>query len=422
MGTVFSNGPNGDFVLNPFTELMAESHQAFLAAPYFTKADDIVSAPESGTTIQLLVGLNATTTTKALADVSGLSNIAVRYLTHRFHAKIYVFDESALIGSANLTDGGFLSNREAVVQLSQENDADAIEEVRALFVELWDSAHVLTPEIISVFKKARENLAKNAQDADSLMESAVGRAEPRNVRMGSEKKSRERNFLESLRRQVYERYRPAFSEVASILEENALRRAEFQNTGLGNEANRFLSWVRQTYVIGDEAWQNAKFEPAEERRRRIKALGEEWSSTDDPKVHEGFHESIEIIHRIFGSPESIRAAEKDDLIEGLMSVHAFYEQLRFVKGGEATLPAEFWQANDHDITKVKHSLEYLIHGLGDFIERLHDVLYDPDRKLYRFGRFCAIELYGTLKPEECPPMNGRMEKALRYLGFNVTGS
>ncbi len=39
-----------------------------------------------------------------------------------------------------------------------------------------------------------------------------------------------------------------------------------------------------------------------------------------------------------------------------------------------------------------------------------------------FGRFCALELYGTIKPAECPPMNGRMAKALRYLGFDVQGT
>jgi hypothetical protein len=35
--------------------------------------------------------------------------------------------------------------------------------------------------------------------------------------------------------------------------------------------------------------------------------------------------------------------------------------------------------------------------------------------------FCALELYGTIKPQDCPPMNGRMAKALRYLGFDVRG-
>ncbi len=62
----------------------------------------------------------------------------------------------------------------------------------------------------------------------------------------------------------------------------------------------------------------------------------------------------------------------------------------------------------------KETLTYLLYGPGDFIQRLHDILYDSGKKLGYFGRFCALELYGTIKPAECPPMNGRMAKALRY--------
>ncbi len=109
-----------------------------------------------------------------------------------------------------------------------------------------------------------------------------------------------------------------------------------------------------------------------------------------------------------------------DLIEGLMSLHAFSEQTRFVKKGN--LPDAFWKENDGNVEKVKQTLRYLVHGGGEFIDRLHDVLYDPTRKLGYFGLFCALELYGTIRPEDCPPINGRMAKALRYLGFDVRGN
>jgi len=54
--------------------------------------------------------------------------------------------------------------------------------------------------------------------------------------------------------------------------------------------------------------------------------------------------------------------------------------------------------------------------------RLHDVLYDPQRKLGYFAKFCALELYGTIRPDDFPPVNGRIAKALRYLGFDVRGA
>jgi hypothetical protein len=71
------------------------------------------------------------------------------------------------------------------------------------------------------------------------------------------------------------------------------------------------------------------------------------------------------------------------------------------------------------IDRLRASLTYLIHGHVDFAPRLHDVLYDARLSLGLFGFFCAPELAGAVQPEDCPPMNGRMAKALHYLGFEV---
>ena len=131
---------------------------------------------------------------------------------------------------------------------------------------------------------------------------------------------------------------------------------------------------------------------------------------------------LETVKRTFGTREAIGAASKEEITDGLMSLHAFTEQLGFVKGGMKNLPAEFWKANNDDVDRIKSTLTYLLHGPGDFIQRFHDVLYDRSIKLKRFAYFCALELYGTVKPDECPPMNGRMAKALRFLGFDVKGA
>jgi hypothetical protein len=95
------------------------------------------------------------------------------------------------------------------------------------------------------------------------------------------------------------------------------------------------------------------------------------------------------------------------------------EQSRFTSRGD--IPGLFWQANANNDRKVREALIYLLHGSGEFLNRLHDFLYDSEHRLGQFGRFCALELYGTIKPDEFPPVNGRMAKALRFLGYNVRG-
>jgi hypothetical protein len=409
-------------VIAPFEKLIAGTSQLFLAAPYFTMAAPLLQAVKKGKTIQLLVGLNTATSPEALRQVHEVPGLAVRYLTSRFHAKIYIFGETALLGSSNLTDGGLYSNREAVICLDRPEDTDAIEEIRALFVELWDAGQVLTKEKLESFAKAHAAARKRAGDPDKDIEDAIGRAEPPNINVKSHEKSKERVFLEGLRQLVYEQYRPAFNEVTAILAEHNYRRPELSSVGIANETNRFLNYVSLSHVFGDEAWQTAPLRSPADRRSLISNLGEEWATADDSKVPEDYATWLVTVRQTFGTKDAINGATKEQITAALMSLHAFLEQLRFVKGGAKNLPTEFWKRNDDDLARVKSGLAHLLHGPDDFIKRLHDILYDPSRKLALFGRFCALELFGTVFPDICPPMNGRMAKALRYLGFDVKGA
>ncbi|MCF1449906.1 hypothetical protein FS815_24255 [Agrobacterium vitis] len=422
MSRIFSNGPGKDFVFNPFSKLIAASSSVELAAPYFTEAQEILAAAQAGKQVRLLVGLNSATSPEALKTVFGVPGLAVRYLTRRFHAKIFVFDDAALLGSSNLTDGGFRANREAVICLDREEDADSIEEIRTLFVELWEAGQVLTQPKLTAFVNATNTIRKRMLNPDREIEDAVGKAEPPNINVASTAKPKERVFLQTLPREIYEQYRPAFTEVAALLASNGLRRPELDAIGLANEANRFLNFVRLSHVIGDEAWRSAPLRGVEDRKTLVLSLGKEWIRAKNSLVPENFTNWLDTVAHTFGTAESLKAASKDEITQGLLSLHAFSEQLRFVKGGQKNLPGEFWARNEDRLDHVRSSLNYLIHGPGDFIERFHDILYHPSRRLGRFGYFSALELYGTVKPDECPPMNGRMAKALRYLGFDVKGA
>lgn len=420
MNRIFSNGGNGDFVINPFRELAARSKNLYLAAPYFTHAKLVLDQINEGKSVQLLVGLNAATSDNALREIHGRPEISIRYLTHRFHAKIYVFDDTALLGSSNLTEAGFISNREAVISLDRPEDAETIDEVRALFIDLWEAGRVLTNEKMDVFEKLKRKFTNKHVDLDASIEKEIERAEPPNINVESRRMSSERLFLEELRQQVYEEYRPAFDELTAILNENALRRNDLASVGAANETNRFLNYLRLTHVIGDEAWQSAERRDSVERRAEIIRYGREWVDVGDNKVPEDYLARLETVAQVFGTSGAFNSAGKDEITKGLMSIHAFTEQFRFVKGGYDNLPGEFWNLNRNDVSRVKNTLAHLIYGQGDFIQRLHDVLYDPSMKLNKFGRFCALELYGTVNPTECPPINGRMAKALCYLGFTVS--
>lgn len=421
MVRIFTNGPRLDFVLKPFEAMAGSAARLFLAAPYFTKPEPILEAVQAGKRVQLIVGLNSSTSPDALKRIHEVPGVDIRYFTDRFHAKIYIFDEVALLGSSNLTDNGLMQNREAVIRLDQADDRESIEEIQALFAELWEAARILTKDKLIEFGIAYRSVAQKFPDLDKEIEKEIGKAEAPNINVGSRQKSRERIFLEGLRSQIFEQYRPAFTEVTALLEELHLRRPGLADLGVASETNRFLNWVRLSYAVGEGAWHSTPLRSPADRRAEIEKLGQEWVSTDNDCVTQDFADRIHTVERVFGTPEAIEAGSKEEISAGLIALHAFHDQMRFVKGGEKNLMPEFWKLNGNDLARVKASLSYLVHGPGEFVQRLHDLLYDPHRKIRSFGMFCALELYGTLKPAEFPPMNGRIARALRYIGFDVKG-
>ena len=145
-------------------------------------------------------------------------------------------------------------------------------------------------------------------------------------------------------------------------------------------------------------------------------------TTTDTKVPPEYFPWLETVQGTFGSLSTIETCPAEQLVDGLLCLHAFNEQQRFVSGGLKNLPKAFWTSNNNNEEKVRRTLANLIHGDGDFVVRLHDTLYDKSRKLNYFAWFCALELFGTVKPDVCPPMTGRMAKGMRYLGFDVKAS
>ncbi len=418
MRRLFSNGPAKDFVFNPFAQMLSESNTISIATPYVTKTEDLLEAAKKGKKLSLLVGLNGSTSADALLAVHEKPNIDVRYYTNLFHAKIYLFDSAALVGSSNLTEAGLRFNREATILLNETDDFETLEELRALFAELWDGAQVLTTDRLTKFAEACKRFPP--RNTDALIGDSVGKAEPPSLKVVTAKHKSKRIFLEALHRQVSD-YRSAFYEVEKTLEQHRLYRPELAHMSPAIQANRFLNWVRMTYAVGDESWEDAPLRSEQDRRTKILTLGREWTQTDDHKIPEDFIEWSQRVEAVFSAPDAIDRVSKDELTNALTSIHAFAERYRFTKGGAVNLPTAFWEENEQDVPRVKRTLKYLIFGGGEFVERLHDVLYDPGWKLKSFALSCSLELYGTLKPKDYPPVNGRIAKALRYLGFNVRG-
>jgi len=154
--------------------------------------------------------------------------------------------------------------------------------------------------------------------------------------------------------------------------------------------------------------------------RNINDHTEEWFAIHGPAGY--FDDAVRLrqlqqLQGFFTSREALRRSSFDALTDALLACAAFHDRLRFARGGLQTLVTTFKRENRFE--DVAETFEYLAFGGGDYIQRIYDCVYATDYKLKDFGENCTFELFGWINRDGIPPVNGRVLKALRYLGFNI---
>lgn len=418
----YGNSAASGYTIDYFNLNAPGANQAFLASPFFSTFDPIRILTAQGCRVRLLIRLCSITLPTVLRLAVADPLVTVRYYTDRsFHAKLYIIDDVAMVGSANLTGAGLMTNREVSVVLRKDRDP-AFDALPAMFNLFWDYADVLTGEICDRYEQAFKTIGKPREEEEfqAHLERLVPASTPPSAKVGSEIVSKQRSFLQGLRRKYDEQLIPAFREVASVFEDIGERRREFVSGDPEIELGRFLGWLRIAHAPR-ESWAETSLAEMPERRERIVRFLADWSAIEDTTAGDMFDANKEVanIERLRGafvSPQSIEKLEYDALFDALTGVHAFYDRLRFVSGGLAGLRVDFAQRNS--LGAIKETLTYLLHGSGTALERAYDCIYDEKRRLGGFGEACVMELLGWTN-EDRPPINGRTIKALRFLGFDV---
>jgi hypothetical protein len=418
----YGNSRSEGFTIEFFEQASVGARNAFLASPFFSDYNAIRILTRRGCRVQLLVRLCSVTLPSVIREAIQDTNVTLRYFTSReFHAKLYIVDDVALVGSANLTSAGLNSNREVSVVLKRERDP-GFDGLPGMFNLLWEYANTMTSEVCSSYEQAFRRIGKPSEEAEfqKHLEGLVPPAAPPTAKVGSEKVSARRSFIQLLRRKYDEELIPAFNETKLVFLAAEYRRAEFANSDPEIEIGRFLGWLRLAKAPGD-AWKETSLADGSHRVSRISGYAKEWAqlpgTTTGDMTNAGAEiEAIERVRAAFASEETISGLTYDELFDALSGVHAFFDRLRFTSGGLTGLRAEF--ARQNPLSAIKGTISYLLHGPGLGLERAYDCLYDEKRRLAGFGEACVMELLGWMDPGR-PPINGRTIKALRFLGHDV---
>ncbi|QYO64349.1 zinc ribbon domain-containing protein [Leptolyngbya sp. 7M] len=291
----YGNSPASGFTMDFFALNAPGANQAYLASPFVSTFKPVSLLTERGCNVRLLVRLCSITPPQVIRQALADPNVTLRYYTSRsFHAKLYIIDDIALVGSANLTDSGLMTNREVSVVLRKERDP-AFDDLPAMFNLFWDYADTMTPEICSQYEQAFKAIGNAKEEAafQAHLEKFVGAATPPSAKVGSDRISARRSFIQGLRRKYDEQLIPAFQEVEEIFLELGKRRPEFADADPEIELGRFLGWLRIARAPGD-SWQAVALLDRPQRHQRIAGFLEEWHDTEDTAVGDMFQGENEV--------------------------------------------------------------------------------------------------------------------------------
>lgn len=366
--------------------------------------------------VRLIVRLGPATSPDALKTILSQEKVQIRYFTSsQFHSKIYIFGgKTALIGSANLTEAGFQSNREVCLSIDQEHDC--FDELLKLYNSYWSQAEVLTPERLQRYAViyGQDTSAGDYRLEKKIMENFGDISPTEGIQVGRKKQTKEKIFLESYNR-TYQEFLTAYKDVENYYKLDGRRKQPEDIVPLRIEVDQFFSFIRERFAGGD-SWKFAPIIGGEEQAKLIKEKLDQWFSERWAYLDENIPTSIVKINNAF-SLASIEQATIEQIFDGLDTCHSFYERLRFFHGGHETLKKVFLSENN--IAQLRMVLTYLLYGKDNFIIRMGNCIFDEKYDLKQIGRSVVQELLGWVNKENIPICNGRTVKALRYLGYNV---
>ena len=412
MTELFTNRPRfGDLSINFFFKYAQNVRSALLACPYFTDVEPIKILKSAGCEkILLLVSLCEATSPHALNQAKSCGNVDIRFFTKSFHAKFYILGDVALVGSANLTDGGLKSNRELSVSIL--SDDQVFDGIPALFDELWNSASVLTTHSMKCFQEwHRRNSSRRVPPIEG-----VEPISPPTINVNTQFKDRTRTYLEMFRSRYVEKLIPAHRVVEEIYSEVATRHPAFEQHSHKYEIDRFLYWVKGCTT--DEKFDQHPLLNGDDLKTNLQNYVSEWLEVDDDlNIDSDRLERIDRLERLFADEQALLSVTIDEIADILQGCAAFVEMLRFTKGGLENHIEAFKQ--DNSIQQIRRSFHHLAFGPGDYVRRVYDCVFGPEYKLRHWGMSCTFELFGWVNKEGAPPLNGRSIKALRFLGLDV---
>lgn len=381
-----------------------------IASAFFSSFEVLEKMAANETEIKMIVRLDRGTSPSELKKALGLTNVSIRVFTGtRFHPKFYIFGTRiAYLGSSNLTESGLMGNQEVNIEI--EGDEPVFSELEDAFIEYWNAAHPLEIEELEEFAAIIKKLPP-APDPSYLIKTQIGNFQFNNTGLEKNGSDGLSDFIESFKRE-YQIFLKKHKELEELYVDVGLRR--YPSVPLRIEIDRFIWWVRELYAKTD-AVQNASIKNSPELKATIPPLVHEFYVYRDNFLEQSTEPRFKVLNNVFASTKSINTTPIRVLVDALQYVYSFHDYYVRYVGQWDDIETNFIALNGEQ--KIKHTLNYLLHGKDPYQERIYRSHKDEKYKLKYFGLNSCTELYGLVNNEEIPILNSRTRNSMQWLGF-----
>lgn len=380
-------------------------------------------------------------------------NYHCKLVWKHYHPKVIWFSGyGAYIGSANLTENGWVNNIECGVWFTQTEleKHNLISEMESIFDEIDKYAEPLTDELFNKLKELESRYSnirselsvqqKNLSDAfTTSVIPLLGKNFQGLARVVSRKDAGEARKLYFLQEwaETLQLLRKISEEV--ILDEN---RPAWVHASIpkGVQVDQFLHAFYYHKVMQgvrsrhEEFHNNNKTNP----QNTLKEVMSWWKSTDKENFrdeHEFMYERAPFLLDHLSS-EKLSKLSENEFVQICRRIHAFVTSARQTSNSDLGLPeethldlyarAEFvarwiWNQRSGNGSDAPKVLYHVLYGgpSEDITERIWEASFTEAWHLPRFGLGSIGEIVGWAMPDRFPPRNGRTSKALSALGYTV---
>lgn len=346
---------------------------------------------------------------RVITDVSVTSNVnlgTLRRLADRgtvkslpgVHAKLYIFDDLAIVTSANLTETAFTKRREVGLLL----DANEAQDVIDLFASWWEhDCHEIAQDKFTAWERPG---SPNETEQEGI---------PLPVLWGLPDAPEDSSFQASGARgdafSRYQRFLKSYDELAGRYK--SVQRL-WPKSPLYLEVDSFLNFL----------FHDADGKPSKEfyytsRPRELTDVQRtaeisKWARRFAKSIESGsaeawYKRNVETVRRLLNR-ESINSLSREGVREVAGCINAMNHRLNKFK---------FLNPKNNTIAEIRKSWRHLLHGGGTEATRIAQC--NSDLKLYSFGTSSIQELLGWYYPEKYPLKNGNSDAGMLFFGFRV---